>query len=140
MRLADRNDCNVAPSKTDTGKLSSSIAHFPEELLERQFQIKPLHFMVFHHSLSWFCLGEVSSNSNQGWKVTCFCFNYNYNYSLKFSITITIIQVQVIVIQLQFQLQWKDSQNIATNSLTYEALSFAYASTVDLFCISIPDL
>ena len=71
-------------------------------------------------------------------KITCFCFNYNYN--LKFSIT--IIQVQVIVIQLQFQLQLqcKDSQNIATNLLTHEALSFAYVYTVDLFGISIPKL
>ena len=51
---------------------------------------------------------------------------------------VTIIQVQVIVIQLQ--LQRKDSQNIAINSLTYEASSFAYVITVDLFCISIPDL
>ena len=56
------------------------------------------------------------------------------NYDLKFSITI----VRVIVIQLQ--LQWKDSQNIATNSLTYEASSFTYVNTVDLFCISITDL
>ena len=34
----------------------------------------------------------------------------------------------------------KKSQNIATNLLTYEASSFAYVNTVDLFCISIPDL
>ena len=75
-------------------------------------------------------------------KITCFCFNYNYNYSLKFSIIITVTQVQVIVIQLQFQLQlqWKDSQNNATNSLTYEASSFAYVNTVDLFCSSVSDL
>ena len=58
-----------------------------------------------------------------------------------FSITITIIQVHEIVIQLQFQLQlqWKDSQHIATNSLTYEASSFAYVHFVDLFCISMLD-
>ena len=77
-------------------------------------------------------------------KITCFCINYNYkyNYNLKFSITVAIFQVQVIVIQLQFQLQLqqKDSLNIATNSLTYEASSFAYVNTVDLFCISTPDL
>ena len=54
--------------------------------------------------------------------------------------TITIIQVQVIVTQFSIQLQWKDSQNIATNSLTYKASSFAYVNTVDMFCISIPDL
>ena len=35
---------------------------------------------------------------------------------------ITINQVQVIVIQLQ----WKIFQNIATNSFTYKASSFAY--------------
>ena len=39
---------------------------------------------------------------------------YKCNYNLKFSIT--IIQVQVIVIQLH--LQWKDSQNVAINSVT----------------------
>ena len=79
---------------------------------------------------------------DQGWKNYLFLlwlqlqiqlqpktFNYNYNYSS-----------QVIVTQFQLQLQWKDSQNIATNSLTYEASSFAYVNTVDLFCISIPDL
>ena len=37
----------------------------------------------------------------------------------------------------KLQLQWKDSQNIATNSLEYKASSFAYVNTVDLFCISI---
>ena len=77
-------------------------------------------------------------------KITCFCFNYNYkhNYNLKFSITITIITIQVIVIQLQFQLQLqrKNSQNIATNLLTYEASSFAYVNNVDLFSIFITDL
>ena len=78
---------------------------------------------------------------------SCFNYNYNYNYNLKFSITITItiIQVQVIVIQLQFQLQLqrKNSQNVATNSVTDEASSFAYVNSVDLFklfCIFIPDL
>ena len=66
---------------------------------------------------------------------SCFNYNYNYNYNLKFSITITIIQVQVIVIQLQFQLQLqrKNSQNVATNSVTDEASSFAYVNSVDLF-------
>ena len=56
--------------------------------------------------------------------------------------TITIIQVQVGLIQFQFQLQLQrtDSQNIASNSLTYEGSSFAYVNTVDLFYISIPDL
>ena len=68
-------------------------------------------------------------------KITCFCFNYNYNLKFSITITITIIQVQVIAIQLQ----WKDSQNIAINSLTYQASSFVYVHTVDLFCISIPD-
>ena len=75
-------------------------------------------------------------------KNTCFRFNYNYNYNPKFSITITLTQAQVIVIQSQFQLQLqcKDSQNNATNSLSYEASSFAYVSTVELFCSSISDL
>ena len=36
--------------------------------------------------------------------------------------------------------QRKDSPNIATNSLTYEASSFAYVNTVDLLYISIPNL
>ena len=64
----------------------------------------------------------------------------NHNLKFPISITVTIIQVQVIVIQLQ--LQWKDSQNIATNSLTYEASRFVLylQYTVDLLCISIPDL
>ena len=66
--------------------------------------------------------------------ITCFCFNYDYkyNYSLKFSIAITNIQVQLIVIQLQFklQLQWKDSQNIANNSLTYTKLLGLLMSTL----------
>ena len=55
--------------------------------------------------------------------------NYKYNYNLKFSIT--IIQVQVIVIQLPFQLQllWKDSQNIATNSLTFKGPRVLLMST-----------
>ena len=75
-------------------------------------------------------------------KINGFCFNYKYTYNLKFSIAITITQVQVIVIQLQFQLQLqsKDSQNIVTNSLAHEVSSFAYVDTVDLFCISIPEL
>ena len=69
----------------------------------------------------------------QGWKNYLFLlqlqlqpriFNYNYSSSIQF----------------QLQLQWKDSQNIATNLLTYKASSFAYVSTVDLFCISIVDL
>ena len=71
-------------------------------------------------------------------KINGFCFNYKYTYNLKFSIAITIIQVQVIAIQLQ--LQSKDSQNIVTNSLTHEVSSFGYVDTVDLFCISIPEL
>ena len=52
-----------------------------------------------------------------------------YNYNQKFSIK--IIQVQVTVMQLQFQLQLqrKDSQKIATNSLTLEASNFAYIGT-----------
>ena len=50
--------------------------------------------------------------------------------------------MQEIVIQLQFQLQlqWKDFQNIVTNSLTHEPFNFADVNTVDLFCISIPNL
>ena len=74
-------------------------------------------------------------------KITCFCFNYDYKYNYKQEFSFFNYnynnQVQVIVIQLQ--LQWKDSQNFATNSLTYEASSIANVNTVDLFCISIPN-
>ena len=58
-------------------------------------------------------------------------FNYNYNYSSSSNCNSSTISITITM---------KDSQNIAINSLAYEASSFAFVNAMDLFFISIPDL
>ena len=72
---------------------------------------------------------EIFKIPFHGWKNYLFVLYLQLQMQLLYiqKFSITIIQVQVTVIQLQ--LQWKDSENVATNLLTFEASSFAYVNT-----------